>query len=197
MSKAPKKSRRTRRRETGPRPGGYPKPLRWKIDYDYLDALSPDELEWLANFSDGHYGGDFRNQAALDRGAEPWDADQRRAAYTDKRAARQDAYGLGDAVGRVDYANGQDPRDVYPDEPAPVVEGDWSRTPEYLNTEEYKQALEEYRGHLHQGRRAREPAPSLALEWSRIGLSQTQDPRFVGTGVVVPLFPPTETNDDE
>lgn len=29
------------------------------IDYDYINQLSPEELEWLAKFSDEFYGGDF------------------------------------------------------------------------------------------------------------------------------------------
>lgn len=29
--------------------------LRWALDYDYLDQLSPEELEWLRGFTHDHY----------------------------------------------------------------------------------------------------------------------------------------------
>jgi hypothetical protein len=31
------------------------------VDYDYIEKLSEEEAEWLANFSDNYYGGRFKS----------------------------------------------------------------------------------------------------------------------------------------
>lgn len=63
--------------------------MRWKIDQDYLAKLSESEREWLAKFNDAHYGGDFRRSDPAE-----WDQTQRRAAWSEQRAAKRDAYTL-------------------------------------------------------------------------------------------------------
>jgi hypothetical protein len=36
------------------------------VDYDYVDALSDEEAEWLATFSDNYYSGRFRKDKSKD-----------------------------------------------------------------------------------------------------------------------------------
>jgi hypothetical protein len=106
----------------------------------------------LADFNDAHYGADFRGDDNGD-----WSKEERRKAYTAKRAARVDGYGLADVGGLLEPIP-----EHRVDTPDPGT--DQSPTPEYLNDPEYKRARDEYRKHLSPGRKHQEPKPSKQLD---------------------------------
>lgn len=84
---------RKRGNDAGVLPTNFPRPVRWKIDQDYANQLSPADREWLAHFNDAYYGGDFR-------GTEPgeWAPEERRAAWAEQRSAKRDVYTLASLV---------------------------------------------------------------------------------------------------
>lgn len=151
---APKRKAGKRRNYHGLFARNFPKDRRWAVDFDYLDKLSPQEKEWLATFSDGHYGGDFR--------ADPdtWTTERRRDVVRDKHASQHDILtlaSLADGISEINETTSQveaDPKD-------------WSPSPAYLDGDDYKEARAEFRKHLMAGRRAREPYASSDLEKAR------------------------------
>jgi hypothetical protein len=125
----------------------YPKSVSWKVDFDYLEKLTQAELEWLAQFADRHYGGDFRGETEQD-----WTTEERRAAYSDKNRANRDAYTIADVSGRMaripdlerSTASGRARTfDVAADERLDLQFG-----PEYLDSAAYRAAVEELRASL-------------------------------------------------
>ena len=126
---------------------------RWKIDYDYLRRLTPEERQWLAQFSDAHYGSDFRGDP------EAWSVPERRKVYNAKNSERGDAYamsGLGNCLGELG------PRLT---SPSPENDPrDFSDTPEYLNSDEYKRARDSFRETLSPHRTPHKPTHTPELE---------------------------------
>lgn len=155
--------RRKARNYHGLYPRNFAKDRRWAIDQDYLDKLSPDEREWLASFNDAYYGGDFR---ASDESE--WGPKERSSVNRDKHASAADALTL------ANLAEGGTAE--FEDEDHPGARQDWSRPPEYLESPEYKETREKFRSALRQGRRDREPVPSLPLEHARRKLSRIVPP---------------------
>ena len=138
-------------------PQTHPKPIRQYVDYDYIDRLSPEEQAWLAEFTDRHYGADFR-------GDKKWSTKARRVRYNAKNSANRDLYSIKDVSGLL----------VRPDS-VPVPRGTeredgngWleniaakeqdlvTPTQRYLNSPEYKAALAEFREAVpaHRGKKA-------------------------------------------
>lgn len=132
------------RNDAGALASNYAKPMRWKIDADFLSKLSPTERSWYAAFLDAHYGGDFRGQP------EQWGTESRRKAWSEQRATRKDAHTLATLGGGPDEI----PPDAHTDEGAVK---DWAVTPGYLDDPEYKAAREAYRKELGQQRRLTVP----------------------------------------
>lgn len=54
------------------------------VDYDYIDKLTDEEAEWLANFSDNYYSGRFKKDDALNP------IKDRTQAYAEARHRRRD-----------------------------------------------------------------------------------------------------------
>ncbi len=129
---APTKSGAKRLSFKGLAPSTYPQPIRWKLDVDYLDQLSQEERAWLSRFLDQHYGNNFRD-ATLDE----WPVLKRREAYGHQHAARRDAYG----DTRVDFI--EESRGGYA--PTDDTNRDWSESPSYLDSPQYKTALADFR----------------------------------------------------
>lgn len=139
----------------------FPRWARWAVDQDYIDKLSPDERRWLAEFNDCHYGADFRDCP------EGWSDEQRKVAYSSNNARQVDAFG----VGLLEYSSDGRRRGG--------EEGAWSSavspepTPEYLDSQEYRDALEEYRRCLSPFRAPRAPEPTERLTKARQQLRRT------------------------
>lgn len=114
-------------------PQTLPWPIRWKVDFDYLDTLPKKEMSWLSEFVTAFYDGDFRG---LDKRV--WYRKRRLAAWEDKRVARRSTVPGGLF------------RDLLLLPPAPLVdepvaEGDLTPTDAYLDSAEYKHARNEFR----------------------------------------------------
>lgn len=147
----------------------HPLSIKWRVDMDYVDKLSPEQKQWMAGFIDAHYSGDFRGAPESD-----WPTVERRKSYTNKNVANADCYhGLENEhlltgfdapvsarfnnLTRLDKSNAQKVSDCIPALPT-----DLSPTPEYLNSPEYKKALAEYRANLNQTRRVCKPKETSA-----------------------------------
>ena len=137
-----------------------PRPVRWKVDFDYVARLSPEEQEWLSDFVDAEYGADYRNEIGQE-----YDVEDRRVTDAQKLAARSDVYGLAQSGGFLgefqDRHSGAEP--MTPEAP----------TPEYLDSPEYKRARDEYRATLAQGRRNHPPKPTRKHTQAKKHLERT------------------------
>lgn len=118
----------------------YPKSVRWRRDYDYLDKLPPEARKFLEEFDEAYYGASYSGN--------DWSPDERKAAGRAKNAAMRDL------AGNLD-------RGVFPtfenesvnlgDSNTPEIAqlpSDLSSTPEYLSSPEYKARLAKFREHL-------------------------------------------------
>ncbi len=131
-----------------------------------MSKLSDEERTWYDRFVDCHYGGDMRSASGT------WSPEQQRAAWTAQRVSREDAYGLSNLGGTLDEI----PRH------AAALDGkSWSATPAYLDDEEYKAALREFRAHLAKPRKPQEPVYTLPLLRARRALN-----------VLIPVAPQPE-----
>lgn len=74
----------------GLRPATFPRSVRWRVDQDYTDKLSPEDRQFLAEFNDAYYGADFRGTDPDD-----WGPEERRERYRAKNAANRDLYSSG------------------------------------------------------------------------------------------------------
>lgn len=137
----------------GIRPRCYPKPLRWKVDWDYVHQLSPEERQWLATFGDNFYGADFRGDTE-----ETWSTEQRRVSYSQKNAVNADLYGIGSVTGTLEFLEDQKNQRVE------NMATSYAPPDEYLDSEPYKAAREEFRRHLAKNRQNSNPAPSPLLD---------------------------------
>jgi hypothetical protein len=138
-----------KRRPTKPVPTMYPKHYRWRVDYDYLDRLTPDEAAWLAQFTDEEVAGDFRYE-------EPFTEDQeaRRAVWREKkRSERNFKSGFGEPSSLDTSADEVPPAAAY--HPEALGAPDLAPTPEYLSTLEYKDAVAALRDAIDNGQKRR------------------------------------------
>lgn len=121
-------------------PKNHPRSNRWAVDFDYVRQLSPEEQRWLGEFADAYYKADpsaMRSRA--------WTVEEKREVYRRKNAANRDLYVL-DEVVPVEYEyKGVVHMNPFDRRAAPRDPQDWTPTPEYLASDEYKAALEEYR----------------------------------------------------
>jgi hypothetical protein len=136
--------RKTKKRGTyGVYAKNHPRSVQWKVDYDYLAQLSPEEKQWLAKFTDEFVGADFRHSDVLHDTVKA-----RRQAYKDNNAAKQDAYSKLDAMGRLVRAGTA---------LKPPAAADTGETPEYLDYPGYKRAVQAYRDLMPTDRRRSMP----------------------------------------
>lgn len=109
----------------------YPRTVRELVDHDYTGSLSPQDAEYLAKFDDEYYGASFADNPLHT------DEDQRREIYRIKNARNGDIYGKGvrgaSVGGTTEVAD---------------EEREWTTAPEYLESKEYKTALDEFRANL-------------------------------------------------
>lgn len=152
MSKKRTPAKSQIRRQAGIYPAAQPVPHRWKVDYDYLSALSSDEKAWLGDFSDAHYSGDFRS----DLGKASWSPVERRAVYSARNVGWTDSYARAAGAEALDWLDSRPPRG---EEAGPEHDGEPVRHPDmsYLDTPEYRTALAEYRETLNPGRAGGSP----------------------------------------
>ena len=118
------------------------------VDQDYVSKLSPTEKEWLAAFNDAWVGGDFRRVPKS-----KWPKAARSVVNMSKNAGRVDVTTNGTAVEGVRL-----------EQRIADLEADWSETPEYLDSTEYKQALAEYRRTLNPSRKNLKPKVTPEFE---------------------------------
>jgi hypothetical protein len=137
-------------------PRNHPKSIKWRIDGDYYDKLSPEERQWMANFLDCHYAADFRGDDG------EWPTEERRKTYIAKNAANVDL--LTDTETQVVPLDTFDPE---------AERQDLNPTPAYLNEPAYKEAREQYRAHLTQGRKPVMPQETEELDAARRHLERT------------------------
>lgn len=131
----------------------FPKGTQWKLDYDYLAKLSPEERQWLANFNDAYYGGDFREAPGSQ---DAWPHDERLDIWSNKNTERIEAFAQAAAANIA-------PSEII-DDLTPGGEFDPDATPTYLDDEQYKQARTHFRSFLAKGRRHRIPKVTPAFE---------------------------------
>lgn len=124
----------------------FPRSVRWKVDQDYVEELTPAQREFLKLFNDEYYGAKFRKSTE-------WSTEEKRQSYRDKNVANADSYAkcppelveeLSEAL--ID----ESPREAGP-------------TPTYLDSPEYKEARDSFREHLDPSRRELAPKPSPSL----------------------------------
>lgn len=111
----------------------YPANVRYKFDADYLDQLSPEELAWYQEFTEGFIG------ASFDKDSELFNQAQRREEYRRKNYANRDLYSVQDSVGLIDR-----PEDIHT-RADPNDGRDWSHAPAYLQSETYRELRTELR----------------------------------------------------
>lgn len=122
--------------------------VRWQVDQDYSDKLTPAEARWLNDFNNAYYKGDF-SRATLKQ----WPREERRKVGNRARPNRYDAMTFPWSVDAIE-----------PDHVAPMARSDLSPTPAYLDDDAYKAAREEYRAALSPRRVPAEPKPSKTLD---------------------------------
>ncbi len=138
----------------------FERPVQPFVDQDYAARLSPADRQWLSDFNDAYYGGDFRGVDAA-----AWSLEQRRAVYTTKNAARADAYAQPLTYAVVGTAEAR----------APAEPPDLADAPDYLATDEYRSALAYYRSLLTPGRMHRKPTtPEAKRAWAVARLERSK-----------------------
>jgi hypothetical protein len=132
------------------------------VDIDYAHKLSPEERAWMSDFLDGHYNARFRTEGTRD-----WSDEEKREAYRRKNDRNKDALTAAQNRDGVDAL--EDHPDLTPDAPP-----DWSDSPAYLDSPEYKAARERVRSLLHPHNRPLCPPPQNlpALEKAQADLKE-------------------------
>lgn len=74
------------------------RPVRWQLDQDYIEKLSPEDQDYLAKFLDEYYNGRFAKGEPVHQ-----TEDLRRSCYRNKNNANRDAYGRAQAVERLNH----------------------------------------------------------------------------------------------
>lgn len=142
----------------------YPRTKRWRVDFDYLRRLSPEEIEWLHAFCNNHYGGNF--SYAGPEGYEAWSKDERRKAYAATNAANRDLYSTCPEES-VKYLGVNKFGRAHLDEPWSTDDVDFNpyaygaAAPAYLESPEYRDALADYRAEVDRLRKSDPPSEAL------------------------------------
>lgn len=91
---------KSKRKSTPPGiyPKAHPKPVREFIDQDYLRQLdgNPEAQQFLANFNDCYYSGDYSNELG-----KAWDGENRRASTSRVHCSQRDIQGLSGVFGTL------------------------------------------------------------------------------------------------
>lgn len=131
-SRGPRPSGTRSKTTKRPAAGNYRSTTRWKVDYDYVDKLGPEEQRWLAQFTDEYLAGDFEYPTPLHNTIE-----LKRERY------RAQNHNWNDAVTRAGASVS-----LYPlsDEDRPKILGtDFRPTAAYQGEQDYQAARFEYR----------------------------------------------------
>jgi hypothetical protein len=116
----------------------FPRPVQWQLECDYLHKLSDEDKAYLSQFNDEFHGAAFAEDKPIHNTVE-----LRRERYRAKNHANADAYGLAAAGRRLDYMD-----DELAGKLSDRNERDQSPLPRYLESDEYREALAEFREHL-------------------------------------------------
>lgn len=100
MTAKKKKTRRSREKYPALKPELNLKTRYDLVDYDYLDKLSPDELEWLNKFTSEEIHADFRHKKPLNRTKKA-----KRRIYAANNARNRCIYTREKACGRLAFLN--------------------------------------------------------------------------------------------
>ncbi len=126
----------------------FPRGVQWKLDQDYVGKLSQEEREWLAKANDAMYGHKFREGfgKADAAGKGGWTEEQRAESYYHDNAGRRDALFITrkELIEDLEVAGEALPLIETPEDGL-SLNALAEPTPEYLNTDEYKAALAEFR----------------------------------------------------
>lgn len=139
------------KRQVGLSRRDYPRNIRERFDYDYIDKLPDDAKRWLAEFNEAYYCADFTGDDE-----HKWSTKQRRETYVAKNAANRDIYGIVKAAYNLTMP---DRMPEAADEDAPAQ--DWSEPPPYLNDPLYIEVVRQLREAIDA--RPRNEARVLAL----------------------------------
>lgn len=171
-----KKKRGNGRRPHGVNPKTFPLSVREYVECDYLQVLNQEEIAWLARFNDRYHGADFRQ----DEGETA--QEDRREAYRRKNAANNDLWAVtratGLAITETVLRSGHDKtRKAALDSVSSEHELDageiFEEPPEYLQSEEYKQALADLRELLPRNPRNKlVDSPRLRAAFRRLELAK-------------------------
>lgn len=132
-------STKSKKIKYGLSPKHYPRNLRERIDYDYLEKLTPTERDWLADFSARYYRADFTEDPNRE-----WSTAERRKSYSAKNAVNHDYYSIGQCIdGREDLDSTGLAELI--EERASGRGQDQSPIPVYLDDPRYKTVLDEVR----------------------------------------------------
>lgn len=74
----------------------YAKSISWRMDYDYLKSLTPEERAWLERFNEEYYDAQFKGPVT------DGTVNTRRSAYRRKNAANRDLSSIGNANQSLD-----------------------------------------------------------------------------------------------
>lgn len=131
-SRGPRPSGTRSKTTKRPAAGNYRSTTRWKVDYDYVDRLGPEDQRYLAQFSDEYYAGDFSYSVPMHDTVE-----LRRERY------RAQNHNWNDAMTRAGASVSLYPLDETDRGPNATV--DLRPTPQYQSEAEYGALLAEYR----------------------------------------------------
>lgn len=147
----------------------HPLSVGWRVDFDYTKQLTPEQKLWLSDFVDGYYSGDFGGEESSKLSTK-----DRRDSYTRKNVANADCYhglenerlltgldapltgqknnNLTRLIRGSERSNIQKVSDTIPSLPLAA-----EPVPAYLNSQEYKEALAQFRSTLNPTRRICKP----------------------------------------
>lgn len=152
----------------------YPRNLRDRVDYDYIDDLPSDAQEWLAKFNERYYGADFRNDVDGE-----WSKEERRQAYAAKNAVNTDYYSIGACVDGVEPIDSRGLADLI-EERANGRGQDFAPTPRYLDSPIYKAAVVALRAVMATRKRPSLTSPQEQADYEhrlRIAKANLEDAR--------------------
>jgi hypothetical protein len=172
-SKVKSKGARSKKTRYGLSPKHYPRNIRERVDYDYIDDLPPDAQEWLAKFNERYYGADFRGDPDGE-----WSKEERRKSYAAKNAVNTDAYSIGACVDGAEPIDSRGLADLIEARSRKVE--DWSNTPAYLDHPVYKAAVAELRAVMATRKRPSLTTPEQAKDYEhrvRVARAKLEDAR--------------------
>lgn len=153
----------------GANPRTFPLSVREYVEIDYIHKLSDAEVEWLAKFNDEYHGATYL-PTDHDKGCACEDCEDRRAAYRRKNAANNDVYAISRTTGLavsslVVYGKERDASEFL----SADLDADQSAEPVYLDSKEYRRALEKLRELLPTNRKNKVvDSPRLRAAFKRL-----------------------------